>query len=371
MSVHEQRKIIGRAQRIMAQADEEGRELTAQEQREIDRALLEADKIHIEDRATEDLQPISGRPSPTGESRHRFADGQDAEVRALRDGESAYSYLESRGLIRDADRFEGLSLGGYLRSILIGPDSDVERRALAEGTDASGGFTVPDVLGAELIDRLRPQSTVLQSGARIVPIDSDSHSFAKVETDPTPSWRAENDPVAESDPTFGRLEFVPKSVAFMVRASRELLQDSVNLEEELPRIFGAVMGRELDRVALVGDSSNGEPVGLMNASGADRQLDGHDRPAAPPTSGPGGRPVHRIESGSDRSDAGHVERRELGVRGEFPAVVDRSAIGRQNRNAEREIRRQSPGGLPRLCPMGCPARSAGGARSDYRNYDVN
>jgi HK97 family phage major capsid protein len=67
---------------------------------------------------------------------------------------------------RAEDHFSGLTLGRYLRSMITGASNDLERRALAAGTDSSGGFTTPDILSAELIDMLRAKSVLSAAGAR-------------------------------------------------------------------------------------------------------------------------------------------------------------------------------------------------------------
>ena len=51
---------------------------------------------------------------------------------------------------RGVEEYGDLSLGHYLRSMALGGQTDQERRALAEGTDSAGGYTVPTVLSASL-----------------------------------------------------------------------------------------------------------------------------------------------------------------------------------------------------------------------------
>ncbi|GMV07918.1 MAG: hypothetical protein AMXMBFR53_41930 [Gemmatimonadota bacterium] len=193
--------------------------------------------------------------------------GAKPAARALRPDESVRSFVEERGLGGSgSEAAREIGVGRVLRALLMGPRDDAERRALSEGSDSAGGYSVPIALGAELIDRMRPQAHVLAAGARLVPLESDQHVFAKVTGDPTPSWRGEGGSVSEQAVTFGALRFAPRSVAFVVKASRELIQDAANLEEELPRLFTRVMAGELDRVCLYGDGAS-EPLGMRHASG--------------------------------------------------------------------------------------------------------
>jgi HK97 family phage major capsid protein len=163
--------------------------------------------------------------------------------------------------------YRGLSLGKYLRSMVLGGKTDVERRALSEGSDSAGGYTVPDVLSATLIDLARANSVVMQAGAQTVPLTSDTNNWAKLLTDPVPAWRAEAGSVAESDPTFGLMQMIPRSLAVQTKVSVELMEDSLNLASALPRVLAAAMAVELDRVALLGSGTAPEPRGIANTSG--------------------------------------------------------------------------------------------------------
>ncbi|WP_172327844.1 phage major capsid protein [Mangrovicoccus sp. HB161399] len=165
------------------------------------------------------------------------------------------------------DPYRGLSLGGYLRSMIVGAKTDTERRALAEGSDSAGGYTVPTTLSSQLIDKMRAASVVNAAGARMVPLTSDDHVIARLATDPVPAWRTENSAVTESEPTFDSVPLQPKSLAVLTKISFELMEDSVNLQTELPRIMSVALAKELDRVALIGSGTAPEPRGVANTVG--------------------------------------------------------------------------------------------------------
>lgn len=160
-----------------------------------------------------------------------------------------------------------LTLGQYLGAMVRGAKTEAEKRALAEGTDSAGGYTVPTMLSAQLIDLLRANSVAIAAGARTVPLGSDNNNIAKLASDPVPAWRVENAVVTESDPTFTNVPLVPKSLAVLTRVSRELFQDTLNLVTELPRILATSLAQELDRVALMGSGTAPEPEGVANMSG--------------------------------------------------------------------------------------------------------
>lgn len=91
--------------------------------------------------------------------------------------------------------------------------------------------------------------------------------MAKLLADPVPACRAEAGAVAESDPTFGLVQMIPRSLAVQMKVSVELMEDSLNLATELRRAHGAAMAVELDRAALIGSGTAPEPRGIANTVG--------------------------------------------------------------------------------------------------------
>jgi HK97 family phage major capsid protein len=154
-----------------------------------------------------------------------------------------------------------------MRAMVLGPRTAEEKRALSEGTDSAGGFTVPDILSTQLIDRMRARTVTIQAGAQTVPLSSDVTNIARLVADPQAGWRNENAAVAESDPTFDRIQFNARSLAVIVRASRELLEDSVNIDVALQNAFAGSMAVEMDRVALIGTGVAPQPRGISTTSG--------------------------------------------------------------------------------------------------------
>lgn len=171
--------------------------------------------------------------------------------------------------VADGDEF---SLGNIMRA-MVEPRfraelTDVERRVLAEGVDATGGFLTPEPLSANLIDKVRNQARVFEAGAVTVPLDSDKQSIPRVSGDPTGGWRAENAAFSESNLAFDRVTFTPQSFGFIVRTSEELYQDMVPGSAAI--IENAIVqtaALELDRVALRGSGTAPEPRGVRNQAG--------------------------------------------------------------------------------------------------------
>ncbi|MEW8543550.1 MAG: phage major capsid protein [Candidatus Thiodiazotropha sp.] len=162
--------------------------------------------------------------------------------------------------------FNQLSAGAFLRASVLGPRDEVERKALAESGGPTGGYTVPEILSARVIDRLRTKSVLNQAGAITVPLETQRTVIARLDSDPTPVWRGENEQVSESEPTFGAIAFDTRSLAVLVKVSRELLEDSLNIEEALMGALSSSLALELDRVGMFGNGTD-EPLGITQASG--------------------------------------------------------------------------------------------------------
>jgi HK97 family phage major capsid protein len=216
-------------------------------------------------------------PRSTGDHPRRPGYGEDVDDRGGRDeggGDDSRAVAlkpEQRmadhvALKRGRADVSGLSAGAYLRSLVLGAKTDLEKRALSEGNDSAGGYTVPELISLSMIDRMRANMVVMKAGARTVPLTSDTTHFARVLTDPVPAWRAEAGAVAESGPTFDRVTFSPKSIAVLVKVSRELLEDSVNIEDALMNVLTSAMALEVDRVAMFGTGDAPEPRGIVNTA---------------------------------------------------------------------------------------------------------
>jgi len=232
--------------------------------------LVDAIEIEMDERnARGDRSPstaidLDKRPMFESGSSSAVDGGDTGDMPAaysLRSGEPMRQWAQARS------HDEGITPGAFLRAIVTGAKSETEQRALAGGTDAAGGYTVPTVTSAQLIDLARANMVLSTAGAQTIPLDSAENVVAKVTADPTPAWRVENAAVNESDPTFGGVILKPKSIAVMVKASVELMSDSLNLETELPNVLAKAMAQEIDRVGLIGSGTDPEPTGIVNYSG--------------------------------------------------------------------------------------------------------
>jgi HK97 family phage major capsid protein len=210
-----------------------------------------------------DLENESARSAITG---GRGITDEPVEARVhLESGDKLTDYLAREKGITCPD--SGHGFGHLARALVTGAKSDFEVQALSKGTDASGGYAVPEWYAAEVIDLMRSKLAIDRAGARTVPLEGDKTHFLRIESDPVAGWRLESGAVKESDMTFGRTTFNPKSLAVIVKVTRELLEDGVNVEWSLRHAFAAAFAQELDRVALFGSGTNPEPLGVVNTPG--------------------------------------------------------------------------------------------------------
>jgi HK97 family phage major capsid protein len=183
------------ANALLKTAEDAKRNLLPEEEQRFDALKAEMDAIT---RTVDRVKQADEWTPPVPAVATDRAAADDAEVRVLGRDESVRSWVEAH--TAHPREFGSLRLGDVLRAMITGPRNDLEKRALAAGTDSAGGYTVPDILMAPWIDRLRAALVVVRAGAVTVPLTSDTVKIARLLTDPTAAWRSENAAVAESGP---------------------------------------------------------------------------------------------------------------------------------------------------------------------------
>jgi HK97 family phage major capsid protein len=181
--------------------------------------------------------------------------------------ESVRSAFEERGLLRDQERYEHVTVGEMARGLFApGKVSPEVRAALAEGADATGGISVPSLTLTQFIDTLRANVVCFKAGAQTVALESDSTTIARTATDPVAAWRAEAGTVAQSEPSFEGVVFTPRSLDVLIKASREVIEDSVNISQAIDAAITGAFAVEMDRVALIGSGTPPEPRGISTTT---------------------------------------------------------------------------------------------------------
>jgi HK97 family phage major capsid protein len=261
-------------QAVLTKSETEKRDLTGEESAAFDQHEKRVNDLTTQidryerasgvDRTIDGTHP--GRGPIEGQDEHRTQEDPTI-TRALRRDESASDYIRNR--TGQASRGSEIRSTARLMQIMAGAKaSGDERRALAEGSDSTGGVTVPVELAGNFIYVLRPRIRCAQAGMQVVPLTSKTNNIARLTGDIAVAWRAENAAAAETtDPAFDKVTLTPKSLAGILRVSRELLMDSINVEDMINASLGGAMGVEVDRAALLGTGAANQPTGLTNIVG--------------------------------------------------------------------------------------------------------
>ena len=156
---------------------------------------------------------------------------------------------------------------GQIMSAMVGVNRDPDvRAALQESVGADGGYACPSYMSDEIIDALRARSVLVGAGARTIRLEGKSDSMLKIVGDPAATWHAENELIGDSQPTFGQVLFQPKTLTVLVKMSREVFEDSLNLDEAVQLAIAGSVATELDKRVLFGGAANG-PKGLVEHDG--------------------------------------------------------------------------------------------------------
>ena len=136
---------------------------------------------------------------------------------------------------------------------------------LSEGTDADGGYLVPEEFEHQIVTGL-DEANVIRSLAKIIT----THSERKIpvaSSHSTAQWTAENASYTESNPTFGQKQIDAFKLTDLIRVSNELLQDSAfDLEAYIAAEFARAFGIAEEQAFCVGTGTN-QPTGIFTSNG--------------------------------------------------------------------------------------------------------
>lgn len=146
--------------------------------------------------------------------------------------------------------------------------SDVGTRALSAGTYASGGATVPSIVQSDMIELLRNAVVVANAGATMLSGLTGNVIFTRQNGGATAYWLSETGTVTESSQTFDQVPLTPKRLHVKTTIYKQLLaQSSIDVEAMVRRDIVNVHAIALDKAAIQGSGSAGEPLGLLNYAG--------------------------------------------------------------------------------------------------------
>jgi len=148
------------------------------------------------------------------------------------------------------------------------PFSALFKRDLTVASDPGGGHLVGQE-DQQIVEPLRGFSVVANAGCTLLPGLRGDVPVPKLLGDPTAYWlTSENTNITESALTLGHQMLTPKTAGCYLECSRQLvLQTSPAAEAAIARSLWVKVGRALDRAALVGSGTGGQPKGIAGTTG--------------------------------------------------------------------------------------------------------
>ena len=151
------------------------------------------------------------------------------------------------------------------------PNQSWAKRTFVAGTASAGGNLVEtSVLADQFVDALRPNSVIMQAGARVIPGLVGNVSIPTRATSSSAGWIGadDSDALSESVGTFGTVALSPKTVGCYSKFSRLMkLQALPQIEDLIRQDFLELIGTAIDQAAINGSGSSSQPTGILSASG--------------------------------------------------------------------------------------------------------
>jgi HK97 family phage major capsid protein/HK97 family phage prohead protease len=126
-----------------------------------------------------------------------------------------------------------------------------------------------DYRGGDFIDVLRNASSVMAAGATMLNGLSGDVKIPKKLSAANASWiSSEGGSAAESEMTVGSVSLTPKSLGAFTDVTRQLLiQSSLSVENLIRDDLVQALGLAIDKAALEGTGTGGQPTGILNTTG--------------------------------------------------------------------------------------------------------
>lgn len=244
--LYEQRaKMVADMRGILDKADQEERELTAEERQNYDKAEGDLDNlekdIQREERQAKREEALRASANGAGRNPNPGSQGEERTGRASAEYRSAFDH--------------------FMRG------EEYEQRTLAIGTDSAGGYLCPDEFEKRLIDTLAEEN-IMRRLATIVQSDSGDKTIPVVASHGTASWIAENGSFTASDDAFGTVTLGAHKLGTLIKISEELLHDSAfDMEGYIAREFARRIGAKEEEGFFVGTGSTyGQPTGFLGTA---------------------------------------------------------------------------------------------------------
>lgn len=242
------------ARNLLTQADTNGRDLTADEARRFDEL-------------TGNITNLRGRIDREVEQREIDAD-VETSMRSLGINPSGAPGGDADNY---ADQLRNLALKRTGEPVLVrgvqnlsGSQPGLQLRALAKGTPAAGGYTVPTTLYDKIVTSMVETSAVLSAGATVINTNSGEDLVIPREaTTFTAGITTEGSAISQADPTFNTVTLRSYKYGVLVKCNRELIEDTAtDFLGYLARQTGQALGMAFGTHLVNGTGTN-QPAGVL------------------------------------------------------------------------------------------------------------
>ncbi|MCH8851203.1 MAG: phage major capsid protein [Planctomycetes bacterium] len=265
------------AQAVIDKANRDNRELTSEEQTDIDELLASADTIETDIKLVE--------ASAASKAKVQAAlDGLRGDTRvSVPNQPTGASEGEAKPTLRVMKRWGPLTAfkkeedaylsGQWLRAMFM---NDVSARqwcqrngvgvqfAQGEGTATEGGNLVPEALLQTIIDN-RDSFGVFRKEVDVVPMGRDTMTIPRVSSSGSASFIAESAAIGESDMAWDQVKLTAQKLGRIVRISNELAEDAIiNIADTIATDLARSFASKEDSIGFAGDgtASDGSVLGL-------------------------------------------------------------------------------------------------------------
>lgn len=289
-------ELIKLRQTVLSKADDEARDLTAEERESLDENTsefqsLNADlerRLALEADIESLMTPQSRQTTPEGpdddEEGEEAAAAEPVTSQPVSRGRSKPIREHARPVDHNARNKWGWdSFGQFARGVRMActqgghVDTRLTSRSAApgtfanEGTGADGGYAVPPEFRTAIMEKVLGEDSLM---SRTDNYTTSSNSFTAPIDATTPwgttgvqaYWTGEGAQKAQSKPVLGQTNVKLNKLAALVPVTDELLEDAPALDTYLRRKVPTVMDFQIN-LGIVQGTGVGQPLGILNSTG--------------------------------------------------------------------------------------------------------
>lgn len=138
-------------------------------------------------------------------------------------------------------------------------------KALSQGTDADGGYIVPEEYVADIIELIRAETVLDKLGVTNINPTGAPVTIPRLAGGATAYWLAENASITESQQTLEEITLSPNMVAAFTPMSRRVAaMSNPSIEAMVRQDLARALANEMDIKGLEGDGTSNTPTGILN-----------------------------------------------------------------------------------------------------------